>query len=117
MAKIVGTTTMFYVYDGDGSTLSTSLKTGSLTAGQLIQEYRNSIYDLTINYCYGPRIDELICVRDLSQGEDIPAYYYHDGLGSVIAMADYMGNDFERYSYDVFGKMTLKKSVPGRKML
>ena len=36
-------------------------------------------------------------------------YYYHrDGLGSVIALSDANTDIVERYSYDVFGKPTIR---------
>ncbi len=36
-------------------------------------------------------------------------YYYHfDGLGSVVALSDVNATVIESYSYDVFGKVTIR---------
>jgi RHS repeat-associated protein len=95
VAKTVGIATTTFVYDGD----------------QIIEEYSNG--GPRVRYFYGPRIDEVICRVDISQGGGDPGlYYYYDGLGSVVALGSYMGNAMEKYSYDVFGKMTLKKFSP-----
>ncbi len=91
VAKAVGATTTTFVYDGD----------------QIIQEYRNGYRWKT--YYYGTGIDELIRMIGDNLGEPGLTYYY-DGLGSVIALADYMGNVLEKYSYDVFGKPTIRNS-------
>jgi len=76
-----------YCYDGDN----------------LIGEYDGS-GNLLRKYIYGDRIDEPICITT-SQGT---FYYAYDGLGSVIAISDDEGNIVEKYSYDVFGKPTIR---------
>jgi len=91
VAKTVGSTTTTFVYDGD----------------QIIQDYRNGYRYKT--YYYGTGIDELIRMIGADPYEPGTTYYY-DGLGSVIALADYMGNVVEKYSYDVFGKPTIRNS-------
>ena len=60
-------------------------------------------------FIYGPGIDEPICMIVVNGGET--KYYYHfDGLGSVVALSDVTGNIVERYSYDVFGAVTIRDS-------
>jgi len=42
-------------------------------------------------------------------------YYHYDGLGSVIALSDLNGDVVESYSYDVFGKPTIR-DINGQKI-
>jgi hypothetical protein len=72
---------------------------------------------LLLKFIYGPgtcppsvwRIDEPICMIVVNGGET--KYYYHfDGLGSVVALSDVTGDIVERYSYDVFGAVTIRDS-------
>jgi RHS repeat-associated protein len=89
--------------------LTTNLYDGE----QIIMDYDGTGGGSLMRYYYGPRIDEVICRVDVTQGYgDVPIFYYYDGLGSVVALGSYMGNAAEKYSYDVFGKMTLKKFSP-----
>jgi RHS repeat-associated protein len=47
--------------------------------------------------------DETICMIDVAGGNAV--YYYHfDGLGSVAALSDIIGDTVERYSYSAFGE-------------
>jgi RHS repeat-associated protein len=57
-------------------------------------------------YIYGPGIDEPVCMIKL----DGLKYYHFDGLGSVVALSNSYGNVAERYSYDVFGKPTIRNA-------
>ncbi len=84
VARIVGTTTTTYLYDGD----------------QVIVEYENGSWKR--RYYYGPGIDEPICMMK----SPAYVYYYHfDGLGSVVAESNYTGQVVEKNSYDVFGEL------------
>jgi len=87
--KSVGAVDSNYCYDGD----------------RIIVEYNNvSSPALARRFYYGPGIDEPICMQRLGN-----VYYYHfDGLGNVIALNDSSGNIVEKYSYDVFGKPTIR---------
>lgn len=59
------------------------------------------------NRFYGPGIDEPICMIDVEHSNAV--YYYHfDGLGSVVALSDSSHNIVEKYSYDVFGGVTIR---------
>jgi RHS repeat-associated protein len=83
--KMIGTN-IKYCYDGD----------------QVIAEY-NNYNTLQRKYVYGPGIDEPICMIDVAGGNAV--YYYHfDGLGSVAALSNIVGDTVERYSYSVFGE-------------
>jgi len=76
-----------FLYDGD----------------QIIADYNES-GTCQRRYYYGQGIDEPICMVKI-----IAAYYYHyDGLGSVVALSDSGRNIKERYTYDVFGKPTIR---------
>jgi len=77
-----------YVYDGD----------------QIIAEY-NSSGTLLRKYVYGPGIDEPMCMIDSGGGK---SYYHFDRLGSVVALSNTNSLIIERYSYDVFGRPTIR---------
>jgi RHS repeat-associated protein len=73
--------------------------------GQIIAEYEDGT--LVRKFVYGPRIDEPICMIDVTDSNKI--YYYHfDGLGSVAALSDSSANIVEKYRYDVFGATTIR---------
>lgn len=79
-----------YLYDGD----------------QVIAEYDGND-TLLRRFIYGPGIDEPICMIDVAGGNEV--YYYHfDALGSVVALSNTNTQIVERYTYDVFGKPTIK---------
>jgi len=87
VTKIIGSSITKYCYDGD----------------QIIADYNES-GTCQRRYYYGQGIDEPICMV-----KTLPVYYYHfDGLGSVVALSDSGRNIKERYSYDVFGKPTIR---------
>jgi RHS repeat-associated protein len=58
-------------------------------------------------FIYGPGIDEPICLLEVAESNAV--YYYHfDGLGSVVALSDVNSVLVERYTYDVFGRPTIR---------
>jgi RHS repeat-associated protein len=60
-------------------------------------------------YYYGPKIDEPICMVKYPGISPVHVFYYHyDGLGSVAAMSYSSGSLVEKYTYDVYGKPTLR---------
>ncbi|MDD5135512.1 MAG: hypothetical protein PHP01_08895, partial [Phycisphaerae bacterium] len=66
---------------------------------QVIAEYSGG-GTLLRKFVYGPGIDEPIMMIDASSGS---RYYYHyDGLGSVAALSNNIGEVVERYRYDAF---------------
>ncbi|UCD52921.1 MAG: hypothetical protein JSW27_09825 [Phycisphaerales bacterium] len=82
-----GETAVRYVYDGS----------------QCIAEYdANDV--LLRKYIYGPGIDQPICMIDVVDGNAV--YYYHfDGLGSVVALSDSLGDTVQTYEYSVYGQV------------
>jgi len=83
-------TTTTYTYDGD----------------QVIAEYDGE-GNLLRKFVYGPGIDEPVCMIDVADNNAV-YYYQFDGLGSVAGLSDVSGNLVERYTYDVFGKVTIE---------
>jgi RHS repeat-associated protein len=58
-------------------------------------------------FVYGPGLDEPICLLEVAENNAV--YYYHfDGLGSVVALSDVNSVLVERYTYDVFGRPTIR---------
>ena len=79
-----------YAYDGD----------------RIIAEYDGS-GTLRRKFIYGPGIDEPICLIEVADNNAV--YYYHlDGLGSVVALSHVNRVLVERYTYDVFGRPTIR---------
>jgi RHS repeat-associated protein len=90
--KTAGSTTTRYCYDGD----------------QIIADYNDSGV-LQRRYVYGRGIDEpLYMTAGL-----YTYYYFFDGLGSVVALARGDQPAEETYSYDVFGKPTIRNAQGG----
>jgi RHS repeat-associated protein len=82
--------TIKYAYDGD----------------RIIAEYDGS-GTLLRKFIYGPGLDEPICLVEVADNNAV--YYYHfDGLGSVVALSDMNSVLVERYTYDVFGRPTIR---------
>ena len=83
-------TTTTYTYDGD----------------QVIAEHDGE-GNLLRKFVYGPGIDEVVCMIDVADDNEI--YYYHyDGLGSVVALSKDNGEVAERYTYNAFGGVTIR---------
>jgi RHS repeat-associated protein len=79
-----------YAYDGD----------------RIIAEYDGS-GTLLRKFIYGPGIDEPICLIEVADNNAV--YYYHlDGLGSVVALSHVNRVLVERYTYDIFGRPTIR---------
>ena len=71
--------------------------------GHVIAEYSGSGY-LLRKYIYGPRVDEPVCMIDVSDSN--ARYYYHfNGTGSVVALSDSAGDTVQTYEYSVFGQV------------
>jgi len=86
----VGSETTVYCYDGP----------------RVIAEYDGS-GTLLRKFIYGPGIDEVVCMIDVADDNEI--YYYHyDGLGSVVALSKDNGEVVERYTYTAFGGVTIR---------
>ncbi|MBN1391465.1 MAG: RHS repeat-associated core domain-containing protein, partial [Sedimentisphaerales bacterium] len=77
-----------FTYDGD----------------QIIADY-NNLGGLQRKYIYGPGIDEPVCMIDTGAH-----WYFFDGLGSVVALARTNQPLEEKYTYDVFGKPTIRNT-------
>ncbi|MFX0198183.1 MAG: RHS repeat-associated core domain-containing protein [Candidatus Hodarchaeota archaeon] len=76
-----------YIYDGDN----------------VIAEYDGN-GNLTRKYIHGARVDELVCMIDVTDNNAV--YYYHyDALGSVVALSDSSGDSCQSYEYSVFGQV------------
>lgn len=87
--KITSSMTRNYIYDGS----------------QVIMEIDESGTEM-VRYVYGPGIDEPLTIT--ANGS---TYYYHfDGLGSTSDITDSSGNLIEFYTYEVYGKQTIKNS-------
>jgi YD repeat-containing protein len=78
-----------YCYDGD----------------QIIADYNESRV-LQRRYVYGPGIDEPLCLIDSAGAH----WYFFDGLGGVVALARTNQQLEEKYTYDVFGKPTIRNT-------
>ena len=82
--------TTTYCYDGD----------------QVIAEFNGSSTVVRM-FVYGANIDEPVYIYDATGPQ---GYYHYDALGSVVALSDVSGNVAESYSYDVYGKPTIRNS-------
>jgi RHS repeat-associated protein len=87
ISRAAGTVTTKYVYDGD----------------QVIQEVNKS-GGLLAKYIYGPGMD-----RALKMERGSGSYFYHhEGVGSVTMVTNSSGAPVESYSYEVYGKPTIR---------
>lgn len=84
-----GTTTFFYY------------------AGWALIEEQNAAGALIARYVNGLEVDEIIARATPTT----TTYYHHDALGSTVALTDGGGNVVETYSYDIFGKPTIKSGT------
>jgi RHS repeat-associated protein len=88
-----GTNTATYLYDGD----------------QIIADLTGTGTNWRKCYYYGMGIDQPICSEKYNPpdgGTSFLRFYYYDGLGNVVALANYAGTIYEKYTYDVYGKPT-----------
>lgn len=103
----------FYTYDGMNRRLSKRIwddvssvytTTTFIWDGWQIVEERDTSDTVVAKYVYGRGIDEpLIMERGGTR------YYYHANvLGSITQVTNSSGNVVEKYSYDVYGKPTIK---------
>ncbi len=94
VAKTVGGTTTYFVYDGD----------------EIIADY-DGTGALAAEYIHGDNIDEVLTIE---QGGN--TYYYHqDGLGSVTELMDATGAIAENYTYDPYGNPSVINSIVGNR--
>ncbi len=109
------TAVAFYKYDYRGRRVRKRMYGGSppLTrycydGDQVIVKYSGPSSNIPRRkFIYGSGIDEPIAMIDCTDNDKI--YYYHfDGLGSVVALSDVNATVIESYSYDVFGKVTIR---------
>jgi RHS repeat-associated protein len=103
MTSVVsGGNTVAFSYDARNRCVSRTIngaKTRMYYDDWNLIEERSESDQLLAQYIHGPNVDELIArVTPTSTG-----YYYLDGLGSVVALADSSGNVLESYRYDVYG--------------
>jgi RHS repeat-associated protein len=75
-----------YVYDGS----------------HIIAEYQGTA--LKKKYIYGPGVDFPLIMINVDGTSESKYYYFHDALGSVVALLNNIGEVKEAYSYDSFGK-------------
>ena len=54
-----------------------------------------------------PGIDFPVMMISVAGGVETKYYYFHDALGSVVALLNNAGSVVEAYSYDPFGKPTI----------
>lgn len=54
-------------------------------------------------FTQGRRIDEPICIIDVTDSNKVN-YYHFDGLGIVVVLSDTNTDMVVRYYYDVFGE-------------
>jgi RHS repeat-associated protein len=71
-----------------------------------IAEY-SSTGPLQSEYVYGPELDEVLTMDRSAQ----KYYYSHDALGSVTEITDNMGNVVEKYTYDPYGRPTIRNGA------
>ena len=114
MTAVKGTTTISYVYDGDGIRVGKTLTDGTnttitryLTDGnnptgyvQTVEEL-NGGYVVQKRYVYGL---DLISQTDVV-GSNGTQYYGYDGTGSTRLLTDSTGSVVQSYDYDAFGSL------------
>jgi RHS repeat-associated protein len=102
-----GTTTASYKYDAIGRRIEKNVG-GTITkyvySGQDLIEERDSTDTVTAKCIYAGGIDNPVAVIK-STGT---FYYQQDALGNVTALTDSTGSIVESYTYDAFGKPTIK---------
>jgi len=72
----------------------------------VIAEYDGN-NNLLRKYVYGPHIDKLVSMIEVTDSN--ATYYYHyDALGSVVALSDADGDTVQTYEYSVFGEVAVE---------
>jgi len=93
-----------YVYDALGRRVSKDVN-GVVTQfrydGEDLILEMNAADSITANYTFGPGMDNPMQMH--RDGKNL--YYVKDGLGSVTALTDSLGNIVHEYSYSVFGEI------------
>ena len=107
---VTGATTVQFTYDPFGRRASKTVN-GVVTkffydGDDLIVETGNDPNALIARYLVGPGLDEPL---ELKRGSTI-SYYSADGLGSIVHLTNAAGNIIERYTYETFGKLTIKNA-------
>ena len=72
--------------------------------------------DSTRQYVYGRSIDELLLVETDGGIGNLPSsrlFYHDDAKGAVVAISDGDGRVLERYTYDAYGKVSIRGSQHG----
>ncbi len=101
-----GVTTTF-TYDALGRRATKTVggvTTKCLYDGADLLEETNTAGTIQARYLYGPGIDELL---ELKRGTTTSSYSA-DGLGSIVHLTNATGAIAERYTYETFGKLTIK---------
>ncbi len=98
-----------YQYDGFGRRIS---KTVNGVIAKYVYDRENILFELNgsdqikAKYTHGPGTDEPISVDRDTDGNgtlETTYYYQYDGLGSVTAISDSVGDVVQTYEYDTFG--------------
>jgi RHS repeat-associated protein len=71
----------------------------------LIEE-TNGNDQLLYKYINSDEIDEIVARVKLTE----VIYYHQDALGNIVRLTNQLGNVIEQYTYDVFGKATIKNA-------
>jgi RHS repeat-associated protein len=105
-----------YQYDALGRRITQTValtSTGLVTTtaylcdGQQILEERDENQALVATYVYGVGIDEVLTMR-----RGGVSYFYHaNALGSIVVLSDGAGQVVERYTYDVYGQVTVREEA------
>ena len=100
-----------YTYDALGRRIRKQLPSGAgsryLYDGESLIEERDQTNVVVSQFVYGYFVDQPLMMKRGGQ-----TYYYQDnGLGSIAAMTDSQGTLVERYSYDHFGRPTIRNAA------
>ncbi len=101
---------MTYATSGAGNNLS---ETFQYRGGELAQVTTSGSQSTTDTYLYRRDGTPLELIRTQS-GVTSKYWYEVDGRGDVIALTDVPGNTVDRYTYDLWGKVSATESVPQR---
>ncbi len=111
LTKVVkGATTTTFTYDPFGRRASKTVNGVKTTffydGDDLLMEGNEDGTQARARYLYGPGIDEPL---EMKRGTTT-SYYSADGLGSIVHLTNASGNITERYTYETFGKLTIKNA-------